>query len=97
MNKQYFVRKMWDTIHYITVLYRNNTIHYTYCIVPTLICSNCVLCCHTPVCSSLFIVHTPKGLLPPAHLMCCVQPKPPPSLGALHTFASYLSSISSPD
>ena len=36
MNKQYFVRKIWDTIHYITVLYRNDTIHYTYCIVPTL-------------------------------------------------------------
>ena len=25
-----------DTIRYITVLYRNDTIHYTYCIVPTL-------------------------------------------------------------
>ena len=37
MNKQYFVRKIWDTIHYITVLYRNDTIHYTYCIVPTLV------------------------------------------------------------
>ena len=36
VNKQYFVRKIWDTIHYITVLYRNDTIHYTYCIVPTL-------------------------------------------------------------
>ena len=37
MNKQYFVRTIWDTIHYITVLYRNDTIHYTYCIVPTLV------------------------------------------------------------
>ena len=36
MNGQYFVRKIWDTIHYITVLYRNDTIHYTYCIVSTL-------------------------------------------------------------
>ena len=36
MNKQYFVRKIWYTIHYITLLYRNDTIHYTECIVPTL-------------------------------------------------------------
>ena len=36
MNKQYFVSKIWDTIHYITVLYWNATVHYTYCIGPTL-------------------------------------------------------------
>ena len=41
MNKQYFVRKIWDTIHYITLLYPNITIHYTYCIVPTLVWASC--------------------------------------------------------
>ena len=34
--EHYFVRNICDTIHYITVLYRNDTIHYRYCIVPTL-------------------------------------------------------------
>ena len=36
MKKHYFVRKSFRYNELITVLYWNDTMHYTYCIVPTL-------------------------------------------------------------
>ena len=79
MNKQYFDRKIWDTIHYITVLYRNDSIHYTYCIVPTLVCVCVALVLFFLFRAPIVVARPPLPPLRFAFPPALSSPPPPPS------------------